>query len=179
MIPIITFIGWHNSGKTTLATQVVACLKARGYRVAVIKATKERGIVFDSAGTDTDRHRRAGAETVLLVAPDQLVMMSRESDKSLLELAESYCADVDLVIGEGFKGAEGVPKIEVRREADQPLLCRQVKGVVAVATGLVVPEELDLPLFGLDQGQEIADFIEDYFRLRKLRKSVTDGDATY
>ncbi len=47
MPPVISFIGWHNSGKTTLARQVVALLKAKGYVVAVIKSTKERGIAFD------------------------------------------------------------------------------------------------------------------------------------
>lgn len=168
MIPAITFIGWHNSGKTTLATTVVTCLKQRGYRVAVIKATKEQGIVFDAPGTDTARHRQAGADTVLLVAPDQVTMVGNRTDKSLVELAHLYCVDVDIVIGEGFKGAAGVPKIEVRRETDQPLLCRQVTGVVAMATNLAFPEEPGLALFRLDQGREIAEFIEGYFHLKRL-----------
>ena len=165
MLPIITFIGWHNSGKTTLVTTVVSHLKQRGYRVAVIKSTKEQGIAFDTPGTDTDRHRQAGAETVLLVAPDQMTMISKRTDKSLIELARRFCPDVDLVIGEGFKGAQGVPKIEVRREADQPLLRDQVEGVIAVATDLVIPEAPDCARFRLDQGLELADFIEKYLRL--------------
>jgi hypothetical protein len=69
------------------------------------------------------------------------------------------------VIGEGFKGAEGVPKIEVRREAEQPLLCRQVSGVVAVATDLAFPDDPGLALFRLDQGEEIAAFIVNFFHL--------------
>jgi len=167
MIPVITFIGWHNSGKTTLATTVVTCLKQRGYRVAVIKATKEEGIVFDAPGTDTARHRQAGADMVLLAAPDQMALIRDRTDQSLPELARCYCADVDIVIGEGFKGAVGVPKIEVRRQADQPLLCGQVAGVVAVATDLAFPEEPGLALFRLDQGREIAEFIEGYFHLER------------
>jgi molybdopterin-guanine dinucleotide biosynthesis adapter protein len=163
--PIITFIGWHNSGKTTLVTTVVRYLTQRGYRVAVIKSTKEQGIAFDTPGTDTDRHRRAGAESVVLVAPDQMTMISKRTDKSLVELARIFGADVDLVIGEGFKGAAGVAKIEVRREADQPLLRDQVEGVIAVATDLVIPEAPDSARFGLDQGEEIAGFVEKYFHL--------------
>lgn len=165
MLPIITFIGWHNSGKTTLATQVVTHLKQRGYRVAVIKSTKEQGITFDAPGTDTARHRQAGADTVLLVAPDQMTMIIGNQGKSLVDLARRFCSDVDIVIGEGFKGAEGVPKIEVRREEDQPLLREQVEGVIAVATDLVLPDNPGCTLFRLDQGQEIAVFIEKYFRL--------------
>ena len=170
MLPIITFIGWHNSGKTTLATQVVTHLKQHGYRVAVIKSTKEQGVSFDAPGTDTARHRQAGADTVLLVAPDQMTMITGNQDKSLVDLARRFCSDVDIVIGEGFKGAEGVPKIEVRREEDQPLLREQVEGVIAVATDLALPDDPGCTLFRLDQGLEIAVFIEKYFRL--------DGGAT-
>jgi molybdopterin-guanine dinucleotide biosynthesis adapter protein len=166
MLPIITFIGWHNSGKTTLVTKVVAHLKERGYRVAVIKSTKETGIAFDAPGTDTARHRQAGADTVLLVAPDQMTMVTGKTDDTLIDLAQRFCADVDLVIGEGFKRAAGVPKIEVRREEAQPLLREQVQGVIAMATDLVVPDVPGCARFRLDQGLELADFIERYFYLR-------------
>lgn len=159
MLPIITFIGWHNSGKTTLITQVVSRLKQRGYRVAVIKSTKEKGIVFDPPGTDTARHRQAGAETVLLVAPDQMTMTTENRNLTLVELANRFCPEVDIIIGEGFKNAEGVPKIEVRREETQPLLRDQVAGVVAVATDLTIPPDPACALFRLDQAKEITEFI--------------------
>lgn len=165
MLPIITFIGWHNSGKTTLVTRVVTHLKQRGYRVAVIKSTKEQGLAFDAPGTDTARHRQAGADTVLLVAPDQMTMITGNRGKSLADLARIFCSDVDLVIGEGFKEAEGVPKIEVRREADQPLLREQVAGVIGMATDLAVAEVPGCVRFRLDQGLELADFIEKYLSL--------------
>jgi molybdopterin-guanine dinucleotide biosynthesis protein len=102
---------------------------------------------------------------VLLVAPDQMTMITGNQGKSLVDLARRFCSDVDIVIGEGFKGAEGVPKIEVRREEDQPLLREQVQGVIAVATDLALPDNPGCTLFRLDQSQEIAVFIEKYFRL--------------
>jgi len=43
MPPIVTFIGWHDCGKTTLASQVVSHLKQLGYQVAVIKIHKGNG----------------------------------------------------------------------------------------------------------------------------------------
>jgi len=171
LLPIITFIGWHNSGKTTLVTQVVTHLKLRGYRVAVIKSTKDQGISFDAAGTDTDRHRQAGANTVLLVAPDQMTMITENKGKSLGDLAQRFCSDVDLVIGEGFKEAEGIAKIEVRRESDQPLLRDQVPGVIAMASDLVIAEAPGCVLFRLDQVLEITDFIERYLGLSPVQSS--------
>lgn len=70
MTAIISFIGWHESGKTTLAAGVVAHLHRKGLRVAVIKSSDKRGISFDTPDTDTSVHRRAGAAEVMLVAPD-------------------------------------------------------------------------------------------------------------
>jgi molybdopterin-guanine dinucleotide biosynthesis protein len=94
-----------------------------------------------------------------------MTMITGNKGKSLVELARTFCSDVDLVIGEGFKNAEGVPKIEVRRESDQPRLREQVEGVIAVATDLALPADPGCVLFRLDQGREIADFIEKYLGL--------------
>lgn len=163
MPPVISFIGWHNSGKTTLARQVVACLKAKGYTIAVIKSTKERNIACEPAHTDTARYWTAGADSVALLAPDQLVVRSQPPQLDLPTLAQRLFPDADLVIAEGFKQAAGVPKIEVRRDATAPLLRDRVNGVIAVATDLPLAEG---PLFRLDQAQDIADMIEARCLLR-------------
>ncbi len=157
MPPIISFIGWHNSGKTTLSSQVVAHLKDRGYLVAVIKSTKEKGIETDQPQTDTDIYRKAGADSVALVAPDQLLFRAKPWQSDLLTLAQRYFSEMDIVIAEGFKHAAHVPKIEVRRDGESPLLRDQVAGVVAVATDLPLAGDI---VFTLDQSQAIADFIE-------------------
>jgi len=165
MPPIISFIGWHDSGKTTLASQVVSLLKARGYRIAVIKSTKESGLRLDREGTDTHAYRAAGADAVTLVAPDQTVLMSGPSEKRLFHLAHRYFPDMDLVIGEGFKDERQVAKIEVRRGGAKPLR-GAVTGVIAVATDQSLE---DGPVFGLDMIREITDFIEE--RLLSDRQS--------
>ena len=161
MTAIITFIGWHDSGKTTLATQVVARLKAFGYTVGVIKSSSETGVRFDAPGTDTDKHRKAGADAILFVAPDQMVLQAPNSGLSLNSLARRYFPDADIVIGEGFKGALRVPKIEVVQHEDR-MLRDTVKGVIAVATDLDIAGNC---VFRLNQADEIAAFIRDRFLL--------------
>ncbi len=164
MSSIVTFIGWHDSGKTTLATGVVTELKALGYRVAVIKSSSEEGLVFDTPGTDTYKHKVAGADSVLLVAPDQMVLQTANSDLSLTTLAHRYFPDVDIVIGEGFKKARKVAKIEVCRNRDQNLR-QEVHGVIAVASDL---EGISGDcIFRLDEAKEIAAFIEKRFLSRE------------
>lgn len=159
MTAIITFIGWHDSGKTTLATQVVSHLKAFGYTVAVIKSSDETGVIFDTPDTDTYKHKEAGAESILFVAPDQMVLQTRNSNLSLTALAHRYFPDVDIVIGEGFKEAKQVAKIEVVRNPSQ-ILRKEVHGVIALATNLDIEGDY---VFRLDQAQEIASFIRKRF----------------
>lgn len=160
MPPVISFIGWHNSGKTTLARQVVARLKEKGYTVAVIKSTKERDIACEPPYTDTARYWASGADSVALLAPDQLIVRSKPPQLDLPALAQRLFPDADIVVAEGFKHAAGVPKIEVRRDATAPLLRDQVNGVIAVATDLPCANG---PHFRLDQIEDIAGLIESRF----------------
>lgn len=161
MPPIVTFIGWHDSGKTTLASQVVRHLKQLAYQVAVIKSTKETGIVFDTPGSDTHTHRSAGADAVMLVAPDQMVIMTENRDESLSSIASRYFPEVDIVIAEGFKNDLNVSKIEVFRNSETgELLRNSVRGVVAVASDKALGGE---HIFRLNEADKIASFIEKRF----------------
>lgn len=166
MPSIITFIGWHDSGKTTVASKVVRHLKELGYRVAVIKSSKETGIEFDTPGTDTAKHKEAGADSVLFVAPDQMVLQTSNDDLSLTTLAHRYFQDVDLVIGEGFKKARHVAKIEVFRN-DEQLLRDRVNGVIAIVTDDDVSADY---VFRLNEHREIASFIEKRFLKNETRE---------
>jgi molybdopterin-guanine dinucleotide biosynthesis adapter protein len=159
MSAVVTFVGYHDSGKTTLVSQVVSHLKKIGYRVAVIKSSNETGVVFDRENTDTFRHRQAGADSVLFVGPDQMVLQTGPSDHSIVTLAHRYFADADIIIGEGFKHARKVPKIEVRRNADQDLR-QEVHGVIAVVTDLEISGDY---IFRANEAKEIALFIEKRF----------------
>ena len=159
MPPIITFIGWHNSGKTTLATRVVRHLVERGYRIGVVKSSKERDLFPDRQGTDSHGYRQTGAEAVTLVTPDGMMLVKNRPERRLTVLAHRYFPDVDLVVGEGFKEARHVAKIEVTR-GDTELLRDRVTGVVAIATDRSITGD---HIFRLDESREIADFIEQRF----------------
>ena len=168
MAPIVSFIGWHNSGKTTLATSVVTHLTRMGYRVAVIKSTDKKGIQFDVVDTDTHKHRQAGAESVMLVAPDQTVLQSRTRDLTLITRAHRYFPYADIVIAEGFKHEKNIAKIEVVRDPSQALR-KEVNGVIGVATDLDITADY---VFRLDEAEEIAQFIEKRFLSESYRSRV-------
>jgi molybdopterin-guanine dinucleotide biosynthesis protein B len=155
MVPIVSFIGWHDSGKTTLAREVVSHLKEKGLRVAVIKSTKHGDIAFDRQGSDTDKYRKAGADAVTLMAPDQMVMMSARPDMNLIALVHRFFHDYDIVIGEGFKNERKIAKIEVTR-GEAELLKGQVHGVIAIVTDRTLSGD---NIFRPDESREVAEFI--------------------
>lgn len=167
MPPIVTFIGWHNCGKTTVAVSVVNYLKKQGYKVAVIKSSSEEKVVFDTEGTDTQKHKNAGADSVMFVAPDQMVLQTDKTDLSLQILAHRYFSDVDIVIGEGFKNARQVPKIEILRD-EKKSLKGEVTGVIAVVSDLDISGDY---VFRSNESKEIGMFIEKRFISDKKKGS--------
>ncbi len=156
MPAIVTFIGWHNSGKTTVASKVVAELIRRGRKIAVVKSTSKNRLSFDHSGTDSDIYRQTGVD-VLVAGPEEFVLQCSAEKRSLTELACRYFDDMELVIGEGFKQEKKIAKIEVFRNSG-PRLIDLVDGVVAVVgdSRLVAGP---VPVFSPDDVKNIADFL--------------------
>ena len=162
MAPVISFIGYHNSGKTTVATQVVKNLVEKGYRVAVLKSTKHRKLIGDTPGKDSYRYRESGAEAVGIVSPDEIVLFQdiNRDNLNLEFLSFLLFGNFDIVICEGFKHAD-IPKIEVsRKELNQPLLFRKVKRVVALVSDFPVE---GIKNFSFKDIEKLTSFIEKNF----------------
>lgn len=163
---LIAFVGWHNSGKTTLAVQVAALLHRQGFRIGVLKSTKESGLAPDRTGSDTSRYSQAGALRVALSAPDALIVRENEESgknktrRNPVALARFLFPDMDIVLVEGFKYAKGLPKIEVRREGiKEGAISAGVSGQEVIALVCDTPVEENLPCFRTDDGAGIARFI--------------------
>lgn len=170
MIPIVSFIGWQNSGKTSIAQQVVAALKEKGYRVWVVKSTHHTSINFDRENSDTLTYSKASADAVTLLAPDQMVTIDRRPDAKLTDIVLRFVHDADIVIGEGFKNERHIAKIEVSR-GDSEFLKDQVNGVVALVTERDVQFE---KVFRPDQALDIADYIEQEY-IHASEQHATDA----
>ncbi len=169
MTPILTFIGWHNSGKTTAIREVVRRLRDKGYKIAVIKSTKHRGLNLDSPGSDSYLYGKDGIESVALVCPDELILFQENTGENLRHLAFRLFPDADLVIGEGFKHASGIPKIEVTRaDISKEPLRESVSDVRAVVSDYEVSFD---KVFKISQIAELTDFIENSF-LNDMKANV-------
>jgi len=124
MPKFLALSGYHNSGKTTVGTYIVAKLSEKGYKVGVIKSTKETTEETDKPGSDTFKYRKAGARQVVLFQRDRMTLfiedMPREKDE-VFTLFERLFFDYDLVILEGFKEWRDVPKIWLKRNDEEEL----------------------------------------------------------
>lgn len=152
--------GWKNSGKTHLVARLLADLSARGVAVSTLKHAHHDAQV-DHPGTDSFRHRLAGAREVLLVSPRRWALMAelRGAPEPPLEAMLARLSPVDLVLVEGYKRA-AIPRLEVWRAATgRPLMAPQDPGIRAIAADSPPPGAGDVPVFDLDDTGAIAGFI--------------------
>lgn len=165
-IPVVAIVGWKNSGKTTLATMLVAELTRRGLRVASVKHAHHDADV-DREGTDSFRLRAAGAVEVVLVTARRWAIMHELRDDAEPTLTETLArlSPADIVIVEGYK-REPIPKIEVRRSAARqtdPIAPEDTHVIAVVADHAA--DGAGRPTFGIDDIGVIADFVVKRFGL--------------
>lgn len=169
MIPIVSFVGKSNVGKTTFLAKVVAELKRRGYRVATIKHDTH-GFDIDKPGKDTWRLAEAGSDAVVISSPNKVALIARaDHDQSPDELAANLIAGVDIILTEGYKRGDK-PKIEIsRREKGPDLLCSEDE-LLAIASDQ--PFAMNVPQFSLDDPGGVVDLLVEKVIEPTLGKAV-------
>ncbi|MCK0126173.1 bifunctional molybdopterin-guanine dinucleotide biosynthesis adaptor protein MobB/molybdopterin molybdotransferase MoeA [Gelidibacter sp. F2691] len=169
--------GWKNSGKTGLMERLVAHFTAQGLRVSTLKHT-HHGVDLEKPGTDTHRHRVAGAQEVVLVSSARIASLHELRDDPEPRLAELVrgLKPCDLVLVEGFKGAPH-PKIEAHRAATgEALLATTNDSIRAVASDEEL-SNLNLPIFDLDDTTAIANFIAETTGLAPRKSNGLKNDC--
>ena len=165
-IPYVSFSAKSGTGKTTYLEKLVACLKERGLRIALIKHDAH-GFELDQPGKDSYRLRKAGVDTMILSGPDQTVQISRHTagEPSLKQLLSSI-QGVNLILIEGYKfGAQ--PKIQLLRKGYSETPVGNPENTIAyVADFPYDPVPSDLPVFALNDPQNLAEYLVSSFGLK-------------
>ncbi|AXQ94324.1 molybdopterin-guanine dinucleotide biosynthesis protein B [Cereibacter azotoformans] len=154
---IYGIIGWKGAGKTCLVERLVAAIGARGFSVSTVKHS-HHDVDPDRPGSDSHRHRVAGASEVVLAGPGRFVLThEHRGEAPRLAAILDRMAPVDLVLVEGFK-SEPHPRIEVFREgAGHAPIQPEDPWVRAVASDAALA--LPVPVLDLDDTEAVADFI--------------------
>ncbi len=159
--PVVAIVGWKNSGKTTLTVRLVAELVARGRRVATVKHA-HHSFQIDDAGTDSARHRVAGAHQVAIVSAARIAMIKELGSAPEPDFGEvvAMLDPCDVIVVEGYKSAP-VAKIEARRSQSQTRepLAPADPNVIAIAADHPTDAH-GRPVFSLDDIGGLADLIE-------------------
>ena len=159
MTPVFSFVAWSGTGKTTYLEGLIAALKARGARVAVVKHDAHR-FQIDKEGKDSWRFARAGADVVAVADSEKCAVMDyRPSDLSDIL---AMIRDVDLVLVEGWHDAGEHPIVVYRAGAGQPPKLDPAGCFAAVSD---VPLDAgDRPCFPLDDPAPMAEFLLEQIR---------------
>ena len=172
MTAVLGIAGWKNAGKTTMVERLVAELVSRGLRVATVKHA-HHDFDIDVPGTDSFRHRAAGAQEVAIVSARRWAIMHelRDEDEPPLEAILSQLSESDIVIVEGWKRGTHA-KIELRRSAaaEERPLADADPSVIAVAADHQLPAST-IPVFDIDDIPSIADFAVETFNLDPKKHS--------
>lgn len=159
----IGFLGYSNTGKTTLIEKLVPLFAARGLRVAAIKHA-HHGFDMDRPGKDSFRYREAGASQVLIATAQRWALLTETPRPASLDELLTQLAPCDLVIVEGFRSEGSFPRIEVRRTTNtEPPLFPDDPNVIAVAADHRV--ETRLPVLDLNDAAKIAEFVVNQLEL--------------
>jgi molybdopterin-guanine dinucleotide biosynthesis adapter protein len=155
--PIIGIVGWKNSGKTTLAVRLVEELTARGLAIATIKHA-HHALRLDEKGTDSARHRAAGAKQVAVVSERRWALMREGPEPDFADVV-AQLEPCDLIVVEGYK-SQPIPKIEARRRESHPGagLAESDNRVIAIAADYALENDR-VPVFELDDIKSVADFV--------------------
>jgi molybdopterin-guanine dinucleotide biosynthesis protein B len=160
VIPAVSIIGRHDSGKTRLITRLLPVLAARGLHVGTAKHAP-RLEDLETPGSDSAAHFGAGARRVLLRGASASAVFWAHDPGPLSAEIDRLFPDCDLVLVEGGK-SESYPKIEVFRRggdlAEGPLASEI--GVLAVVTDDRVALPDGVELFATRDIEGIADLIE-------------------
>jgi len=170
--PAIAFIGYQNSGKTTLVEKVIAELTSRGLRVGSLKHHGHHGFDIDVPGKDSWRHGQAGSRHVGLVCATRYAEYADTEEELPIEGLLRRYTDVDVVVVEGYKAA-GLPNVVVARSGvdrlrDQSSLELVSADTVALACNDAMAPRvgLDLPVIDINDAAAVADAVERWLARR-------------
>lgn len=164
--PLLGFVAFSGTGKTTLLTQLIPLLKAQGLKLGLIKHAHHR-FDIDIPGKDSYELRKAGADQVLVASQQRWAMVTetpeQHGDPELADmLAQLDQARLDLVLVEGFKHV-AFPKLELHRPSlGHPLLFPDDADILAIATDAPLAQPTHLPVLDINQPETVVAFIQQH-----------------
>lgn len=184
---IVAVVGSSNSGKTTAIEAIIKGLTKKGYKVASAKRIPEPEFTIDTEGKDTWRHAKAGASTVLSVAPNELTTINKCETKNITleQLVSHILGDTDVIIIEGFKALVGeemnIPKIVATKTAtEMSEAISKYKNIIAfIGQAPDKKIETEIPFIDtLKEPEKLVELVNDKVAIQVERKHKREEKIT-
>jgi molybdopterin-guanine dinucleotide biosynthesis protein MobB len=176
-IPVLGFVAWSGTGKTTLLSEVIPLLKTRGLRIALVKHA-HHNFDIDHPGKDSYRLRKAGADEVVIASRHRIASVretpSNQEEPSLSDILSIIQPGIfDIVLIEGFK-MEDIPKLELHRKClNRPYLYLDDSNIIALALDSdTAGTRHDIECLDLRKPAQIASFVERFIKLRSKHENL-------
>lgn len=176
-IPVLGFVAWSGTGKTTLLSEVIPLLKTRGLRIALVKHA-HHNFDIDHPGKDSYRLRKAGADEVVIASRHRIASVretpSNQDEPRLKDiLSVIQPENFDIVLIEGFK-MEDIPKLELHRGClNRPYLYPEDGNIVALAQDSeTAGSHQDVECLDLREPVQIAAFVERFIKQKLKLENV-------
>lgn len=171
--------GYSGSGKTTIGSFLVKRLTEEGYKVGVVKSCKEKEIFTDIPNKDTWIYRENGASGVVLFQEKIITLYLDPQKNNLTSFKDWYRYFLsvfwgyDLVLFEGFKNVDILPKLWVLKDKEEDL--NLVKKELKNLLGFVVKEDIEWwknkfpeeTFFSIEQEEELLSFLKDFIEQKR------------
>ena len=179
---IVAVAGSSNSGKTTAIEVLIKGLTKRGYTIASAKHIPNHPeFTIDTEGKDTWRYAKAGATSVLSVAPKELTVIKKidTTEYSLEQIIAETLDEADIILLEGFKGLveqdTSIPKlVAVKAVNEIEASPERYKNILAFVTPIPNGEvETKIPFIDAQKEPEkLVDLVDSKvaFLVEKKRK---------
>lgn len=173
-VPVVGFVAPSGTGKTQLLKALIADLKSKGFRIAVIKHS-HHDFEIDKPGKDSYELRMSGAAQMLVASKHRWALITENDppidEVSLNDLIKQLDQNaLDIILVEGFK-FEHFPKIEVYRsdafpaKPDYESMCLTDSDIIAIAADKPLAEKSDVTVLDINNIEQISQFVVQHFSL--------------
>lgn len=163
MMKIIQIVGFKNSGKTSLSTELIRSLVSNGFRTASLKHHGHGGEPLGLKNTDSYKQQQAGA-IVAGVEGSGMFQLKHVNGWNIEQLIAIYrLFNIDILVIEGFK-YENYPKIILIKNKEELSLLKQLTNIIAVVSAVSMEESsISFPVFPYDQIEKLCHYYIEHY----------------
>jgi len=184
---IVAVVGGSNSGKTTAVEALIRGLTKRGYTVTCAKhIPNQPEFTIDTEGKDTWRYAKAGANSVLSVALNELTVIKKvDTTEYSLEQVVAETPEADIILLEGFKDLVGqdssIPKLVTAKTVNEiHTALERYKNILAFVTS-IPDEEVETKISCVDvlkEPEKLVDLVNNKVAVLVERKRKREEKIT-